>query len=112
VKYTLWQLEIAQVEPTMTTLATGHSRPTRAKSSRAGNPLAHIPGDDGWPIVGNTLTVLRDPVGAVELVLYRTQLTGYVLEPGLIHSHRRRTVAECRARVTSEEEAWVAAIAT
>src|ERR1044072_7282569 len=33
---------------------------------RQDNPLAHIPGEDGWPIVGNTLTVLRDPIGAVD----------------------------------------------
>jgi cytochrome P450 len=82
-KYTLRQAEIAQVEPTMTMLATGHSRPTRAKLFRTENPLAHIPGDDGWPIVGNTLTVLRDPVGAVEAMhakhgpVFRSRVFGF-----------------------------------
>ena len=28
--------------------------------------LAHIPGTDGWPLVGNTLQLLADPKGAVE----------------------------------------------
>ena len=28
--------------------------------------LAHIPGDDGWPIVGHTLLLLADPKGFVE----------------------------------------------
>jgi len=28
--------------------------------------LAHIPGGDGWPIIGNTLEILADPKGYVE----------------------------------------------
>ncbi len=28
--------------------------------------LGHIPGDDGWPVVGHTLQVLADPKGFVE----------------------------------------------
>src|ERR1700722_387008 len=28
--------------------------------------LAHIPGDDGWPLLGHTLPVLSDPKGFVE----------------------------------------------
>jgi cytochrome P450 len=31
-----------------------------------GVALAHIPGDDGWPIVGDTLAILADPKGFVE----------------------------------------------
>ena len=31
-----------------------------------GEALAHIPGDDGWPIVGHTLLLLADPKGFVE----------------------------------------------
>jgi hypothetical protein len=37
--------------------------------------LAHIPGDDGWPIIGNTLSILADPKGFVEK---RTQRYGPV----------------------------------
>ena len=32
----------------------------RAKPQR--HPLAHLPGDDGWPIVGNTYAALKNPV--------------------------------------------------
>ncbi len=28
--------------------------------------LAHIPGEEGWPLVGNTLRLLADPQGEVE----------------------------------------------
>ena len=48
-----------------------------------GHPLDHIPGDDGWPVVGNTLTVLRDPLGAVDEMhrkygpVYRNRVFGY-----------------------------------
>ncbi len=31
-----------------------------------GSALAHIPGDDGWPIVGHTFPLLADPKGFVE----------------------------------------------
>jgi cytochrome P450 len=32
----------------------------------AGRALSHIPGDDGWPILGHTLPLLADPKGFVE----------------------------------------------
>src|SRR3954454_16472499 len=44
--------------------------------------LAHIPGNEGWPIVGNTLRVLADPKGHVERnsvmfgPVYRTNMFG------------------------------------
>lgn len=28
--------------------------------------LVHIPGSDGWPLIGNTLQLLADPKGTVE----------------------------------------------
>ena len=28
--------------------------------------LAHIPGDEGWPLIGRTLNILADPKGEVE----------------------------------------------
>ena len=28
-----------------------------------GSPLKAVPGDPGWPLVGHTLTSMRDPVG-------------------------------------------------
>ena len=30
------------------------------------NTLTHIPGDEGWPIIGQTLATLADPKGQVE----------------------------------------------
>jgi cytochrome P450 len=46
------------------------------------NSLTHIPGDEGWPLIGKTLEVLADPKGAVERhaakygLVYRTHLFG------------------------------------
>ena len=45
--------------------------------------LDHIPGENGWPIVGNTLTVLRDPLGTADRMykkygpVYRNRVFGY-----------------------------------
>jgi cytochrome P450 len=44
--------------------------------------LAHIPGDEGWPLVGRTLHVLADPKGEVERMaarygpVYRSRVLG------------------------------------
>ena len=46
------------------------------------NSLTHIPGDEGWPVVGKTLAVLADPKGHVEKhaakygLVYRSHLFG------------------------------------
>jgi cytochrome P450 len=46
------------------------------------NSLTHIPGDEGWPIIGKTLQVLADPKGHVEAnaarygLVYRTHVFG------------------------------------
>ena len=46
------------------------------------NALTHIPGDEGWPIIGKTLQVLADPKGHVERnaakygPVYRTHMFG------------------------------------
>jgi cytochrome P450 len=46
------------------------------------HPLAHLPGEDGWPIVGNTFAALKDPVHHVEAMfrkygpVYRDRLFG------------------------------------
>ncbi len=54
--------------------------------SMCGQDIDHIPGDDGWPIVGSTLKVLADPPGSLARAVARY---------GTIHRHRflgRRTV--------------------
>ncbi|CAN5189350.1 cytochrome P450 [soil metagenome] len=44
--------------------------------------LAHIPGDEGWPLIGRTLNVLADPRAEVDMMarkfglIYRTRLLG------------------------------------
>src|SRR5829696_8842627 len=44
--------------------------------------LRHIPGNEGWPFIGNTLAVLADPKGQIEKsaakygLIYRTRLFG------------------------------------
>src|SRR6478672_3959344 len=51
------------------------TKPTR-------HELAHLPGEDGWPIVGNTLAALKDPVGHADAMyrkygaVYRDHLFG------------------------------------
>lgn len=46
------------------------------------NSLKHIPGDEGWPIIGKTLAVLADPKGHIEGnakrygLVYRSHLFG------------------------------------
>src|SRR5215475_6673113 len=46
------------------------------------NSLTHIPGDEGWPIIGKTLEALADPKGHIERnakrygLVYRTHLFG------------------------------------
>ena len=46
------------------------------------NSLTHIPGDEGWPIIGKTLQVLADPKGHVERnaakygLVYRSHIFG------------------------------------
>ena len=46
------------------------------------NSLTHIPGDEGWPIIGKTLEVLADPKGHIEQnarrygLVYRSHMFG------------------------------------
>jgi cytochrome P450 len=49
----------------MQTLGTRHHSPHDHKPAPSG-ALTHIPGDDGWPLLGHTLVVLGDPKGFVE----------------------------------------------
>jgi cytochrome P450 len=61
--------------PTMASPAMSLKPPKR-------NLLTHIPGDEGWPLVGRTLAILADPKGEVERMaakyglVYRSRVLG------------------------------------
>ena len=46
------------------------------------NSLAHVPGEEGWPVIGRTLAILADPKGEVERMaakhgfVYRSRVLG------------------------------------
>src|ERR1700750_942693 len=44
------------------------------------NSLTHIPGDEGWPIIGKTFEVLADPNGQIER---------HSAKSGLVYRHQR-----------------------
>jgi cytochrome P450 len=56
--------------------------PSTFATSVPRSALAHIPGDEGWPLVGNTLRLLADPQGEVERMaakygpIYRSRAFG------------------------------------
>ena len=57
----------------MATLAPHQPAETAPSHWQEGNPgddaLAHIPGEGGWPIVGNTFKMLADPHGELAAAL-------------------------------------------
>jgi cytochrome P450 len=56
--------------------------PTISFTAPKRNSLTHIPGDEGWPFIGQTLQVLADPKGHIERhaakygMVYRSHLFG------------------------------------
>src|ERR1700692_3247434 len=56
--------------------------PTITRTPPKRTSLKHIPGDEGWPIVGRTLAILADPKGEVERMaakhglIYRSRVLG------------------------------------
>lgn len=73
--------------------------------------LAHIPGDEGWPIVGRTLEILADPKGEVERMaarygpVFRTRVLG---ETGisLLGPDANEFVLCDRTRLFSSGQGW------
>ena len=61
--------------------------------------LAHIPGDEGWPIIGRTLQVLADPKGDVQRMaakyglVYRSHILGETFSITAARSRGQRVAA-------------------
>jgi cytochrome P450 len=75
------------------------------------NTLTHIPGDEGWPVIGKTLEVLKDPKGHVEAnaakygLVYRSHLFGET-SLVLLGPEANELVMFDRARLFSSEHGW------
>jgi cytochrome P450 len=73
--------------------------------------LAHLPGEDGWPIFGNTLAALRDPIGHVALMhrqhgpVYRDHLFG-VRSVALLGPEANELILFDREKNFSSSEGW------
>jgi cytochrome P450 len=73
--------------------------------------LDHIPGDDGWPIVGNTLKVLRDPVGSAQRMhdqygpVFRSKVFGY-RSVSLLGPEANELVLFDRDKIFSSSGGW------
>ena len=75
------------------------------------NSLAHIPGDEGWPIVGRTLAILADPKGEVERMaakhglVYRSRVLGET-SITLLGPEANEFVLFDQARLFSSTHGW------
>jgi cytochrome P450 len=73
--------------------------------------LAHIPGEDGWPVVGMTLQLLADPKGEVERLaarhgrVYRSRAFG-VRTINLMGPEGNEFVLFDRHRIFSSADGW------
>ncbi len=76
-----------------------------------GHPLDHIPGDDGWPVLGSTITILRDPIGTVQRnhlkygPVYRSRVFGY-RSVSLLGPEANELVLFDRDKVFSSSGGW------
>jgi cytochrome P450 len=76
-----------------------------------GSMLAHIPGENGWPLIGNTLKLLADPVGfgtgmiAKYGLVYRNHAFGGPTVQ-LIGPEANELVLFDRDRLFSSEQGW------
>src|SRR5262245_59516693 len=80
-----------------------------AKTPR--NQLGHLPGDDGWPILGNTFAALKNPVDHVALMhrkygpVYRDHLFG-VRSVALLGPEANELILFDREKNFSSSEGW------
>src|SRR5262245_52165508 len=90
-------------------MSSGSAWGARAKARR--HPLAHIPGEDGWPIVGNTFAALKDPVGHIQAMyrrhgpVYRDHLFG-VRSVAMLGPEANELVLFDRDRNFSSSHGW------
>jgi cytochrome P450 len=81
-----------------------HAKPQR-------HPLAHIPGEEGWPIVGNTFAALKNPLGHAEAMyrrygpVYRDRLFG-VRSVALLGPEANELVLFDRDKNFSSSDGW------
>jgi cytochrome P450 len=82
-----------------------------ARATAQRHPLAHIPGADGWPIVGNTFAALKDPVGHIQAMyrkhgrVYRDHLFG-VRSVAMLGPDANELVLFDRDRNFSSSHGW------
>ncbi len=75
------------------------------------NSLTHIPGDEGWPIIGKTLEVLADPKGHIERnaarygSVYRSHMFGET-SIVLLGPEANELVMFDSAKLFSSEHGW------
>ncbi|MGJ4949529.1 cytochrome P450 [Bradyrhizobium sp. HKCCYLS20291] len=85
--------------------------PTFRLTSPRRNSLTHIPGDEGWPIIGKTFDVLADPKGHVERnartygPVYRTHMFGDV-NVVLLGPEANELVLFDQAKLFSSAHGW------
>jgi cytochrome P450 len=75
------------------------------------NALTHIPGDEGWPLIGKTLAVLADPKGHVERtaarygLVYRSRMFGET-SLSLLGPDANELVLFDQAKIFSSTHGW------
>ncbi|MGJ4926400.1 cytochrome P450 [Bradyrhizobium sp. HKCCYLS2038] len=85
--------------------------PTFRLTSPRRNSLTHIPGDEGWPVIGKTFDVLADPKGHVERnarkygPVYRTHMFGEV-NVVLLGPEANELVLFDQAKLFSSAHGW------
>ena len=81
------------------------------QGKRPAHPLAHIPGEHGWPVIGNTLGVLRDPIGTANTMyrrygpVYRNRVFG-MTSVALLGPEANELVLFDRDRIFSSHGGW------
>src|SRR6476620_7029512 len=85
--------------------------PTIALKAPRRASLAHIPGNEGWPVIGRTLSILADPKGEVERMaakhghVYRSRVLGET-SVTLLGPEANELVLFDQARLFSSTYGW------